>query len=496
MQTTVQQGAPLDTATPLLALVCWQDEALPAAIADLIEATDFQGKPGQASLLYPRAALPARRLLLLGLGERSQATADRLREAAARAAQRAQALQLSEFALAVPDVAGLPAAESARALVEGTLLGSYRYLDYKTELSAEQTHRISRLTLVSDSIESAESLSQGITQGTAIAQGTLLARTLANAPGNQLTPSRMAATAQEIGSRLGMRVTVLDEAALQEQGFGGILAVSQGSAQPPRFIIMEHGSPTPDQPTICLVGKGITFDTGGISIKPAANMDVMKMDMGGAAAVLGTMQALGELQLPLHVVALISAAENMPGARAYKPGDIITTLSGKTVEVLNTDAEGRIVLADALFYAQRYQPGAVIDLATLTGAVVVALGPHAMGCMGTSQPLIDRLIAAGTASGERVWQLPLWDDYREMLKSDVADVKNVAGRAAGSIIGAAFLDHFVGDYPWAHLDLAGTAWVDKPERAYQTSGATGIGVRMLMQLLTTWSGPLHADRAG
>jgi leucyl aminopeptidase len=251
--------------------------------------------------------------------------------------------------------------------------------------------------------------------------------------------------------------------------------------------VLEYGTAQPGTPTICLVGKGITFDTGGISIKPSQNMDDMKMDMGGAAAVLGTMRALGEMSLPLHVVGLVSAAENMPSANAYKPGDIIKTLSGKTVEVLNTDAEGRIVLADALFYAQRYQPDAIIDVATLTGAITIALGPHASGLMGNNQELQDRLLRAGEATHERVWQLPLWQEYKDMVKSSIADLQNIAStREAGSIVASAFLSAFVGEYAWAHLDIAGTAWADKPSQEYQTKGALGTGVRLLIQMLRDW----------
>jgi leucyl aminopeptidase len=315
----------------------------------------------------------------------------------------------------------------------------------------------------------------------------MLARDLANAPGNELTPTVMGETARQIGREFGMQVTVLGPSELREQGFGGILAVAQGSQQEPRFIIIEYGAEYANGPTICLVGKGITFDSGGISIKPAAGMEDMKMDMGGAAAVLGALQAVGELKLPLHVVGLISSAENMPSASAFKPGDIVKTLSGKTIEVVNTDAEGRVVLSDALHYAGRFKPAAVIDLATLTGAIMVALGPHATGMMSNDDDLSARLERAGQASGERVWRLPLWDPYKDMVKSDIADVKNSAGRPGGAITAAAFLSAFVDGYPWAHLDIAGTAWVDRQTKAYTPKGATGVGVRLLVQALRDWA---------
>jgi leucyl aminopeptidase len=247
---------------------------------------------------------------------------------------------------------------------------------------------------------------------------------------------------------------------------------------------MEYGRAAEDKPTICLVGKGLTFDSGGLSLKPPEAMDTMKSDMGGSAAVFGAMQAIAELALPLHVVVLVSAAENMPSSTAYRPGDVVTTLSGKTIEVLNTDAEGRIILSDALFYAQRYKPAAIVELSTLTGAIIIALGPHATGMMSTDQALADQISRAGEASGERVWQLPLWDEYHEMVKSEIADLKNLSGRPAGSITAGAFLTAFVGDFPFVHLDIAGTAWVDKPAKPYQSHGGTGAGVRLLVEFLT------------
>jgi leucyl aminopeptidase len=368
-------------------------------------------------------------------------------------------------------------------------LGCYRYPDLKRDHEEVPTEIDACTVLVSAASDAADTLAPHIARAQFSASGVMRARDLANAPGNVLTPARMADIAHEIGTAAGMHVRSLDRAELEQEGFGGLLAVGQGSTQEPRFIIMDY-TPAGDAatyPTICLVGKGITFDTGGISLKPGANMDNMKMDMGGAAAVLGTMQAIGAWQPPLRIVALISAAENMPGGNAFKPGDVITTLSGKTVEVLNTDAEGRVVLADALAYARRYEPTAVIDLATLTGAASIALGPHASAVLGTDQTLVDRLCAAGDECGERLWQLPLWDEYREMVKSEIADVRNTGGgREAGTITAAAFLAAFAGEMPWAHLDIAATAWVRGEPRAYQTRGATGVGVRVLLHFLHNW----------
>lgn len=491
MKTDIYQGTAYNEPVPLAVLLYSADETLPDVITGLVEAEDITGESETQLLLYTRNTLSARRLLLIGLGERQQITPELLRQVGAHAVRKAQALKLPSLHLQLPTFEHLPLAQVAQALAEGFELGQYRYLDQKSELSAAETHTVATSTLVIAPTTSAtenDAITAAVRRGQIIAQGSNLARNLQNTPGNQMVPARLAAVAQELATETRLTVTVFEQADLEERGFGGLLAVGKGSAQEPRFIIIEHGEATADRPTICLVGKGITFDTGGISIKPADKMDLMKMDMGGAAAVLGAMQTIAALELPLHVVGLISSAENMPGPNAYKPGDVIQTLSGKTVEVLNTDAEGRIVLADALFFAQQYQPQAIIDLATLTGGIVVALGPHAIGLMGNNQELVERVLAAGEASGERAWQLPLWDAYRKMIKSEVADIRNTGGgRQASSITAAAFLDAFVGDYPWAHLDIAGTAWSDGKHTAYTSDGATGVGVRLLAYLLLYWA---------
>ena len=481
MEIIVQTGDLLREAADLAVLMAFEDAELPAEVADLIEPADFTGRAKQTLLVYPRGAAAPRRLLLVGLGKRDEATPDGVRQAAATAAQRAKELQVAAFTIAPAADLPAPPAAAAQALAEGLALGAYSFMRYKTDLPRSQSFQVERAVVVAPAAD--EALRGAVQAGQAVARGVAFARDLANGPGNDVTPAALGEEAVALGERAGLTVTVLDKAQLTEGGFGGILAVGQGSANEPRFIVMEHGRQAEGRPTICLVGKGITFDTGGISIKPAEGMDNMKMDMGGAAAVFGAMQAVAELKLPLHVVGIVCAAENMPSDRAYRPGDIVKTLSGKTVEVLNTDAEGRIVLADGLFYAQRYEPAAIVDLATLTGAIMVALGPHAVGMMGTSQELADRLSRAGEASAERVWQLPLWPEYREMMKSEIADLKNTGGRFGGAITAGGFLAAFVGDHPWCHLDIAGTAWVDRPSKPYQTKGATGVGVRLLVELL-------------
>lgn len=477
MQVTSSAGTPLAFETPALIYPVWEGETLPEQLAGLFESADFSGSPKKMQVLYPNGAVAARRVVLLGLGKRETATSDGLRDAAAVAAQALRDLKVAQAAMALPDVPGMAVDGAAQTLTEGVLLGLYRFDTYKSD--AKESALAGVTILASDA--DADAVARGVAAGTAIAGGAVLARDLANQPGNVLNPAGIASAAEQLGIRHGIEVTVYDRAALEQEGFGGILAVGGGSANEPRFIIMEYGKAFGGQP-LCLVGKGISFDTGGISIKPADSMELMKMDMGGAAAVLGAMQAIAELQLPLYVVALISSAENMPSGTAYRPGDIVRTLSGKTIEVINTDAEGRVVLADALHYAKRYNPSAVIDLATLTGAVTIALGPFATGMISTDDALAAEIAQAGDTTDERVWRLPLWDGYREMVKSDVADVKNSAGRPGGTITGAAFLAAFIGDYPWAHLDIAGTAWTTIKPKAYTPSGATGVGVRLLVEL--------------
>ncbi|MFN8377289.1 MAG: leucyl aminopeptidase [Anaerolineae bacterium] len=482
MNITQQTGELLHTLSDLAVLGVFADIPLPAEVSALLVPEDFTAAAGQTLLVYPRGTLAPRRLLLVGMGPSASATADSFRRAGALAVQQARSLQVAALTAGYEGEIALPPQETAQAFVEGLELGAYRFWHYRTGLTAAQTFVVSDAALVTRT-ENGTAVQAGIVEGQIIARGVNFARDLVNSPPSVVTPSRLGEEALALGSRLGLQITVLDKAALTKQGFGGILAVGQGSANEPRFIIMEHGQASPDKPTICFVGKGITFDSGGLSIKPADGMEKMKNDMAGSAAVLGLMQAVAELNLPLHVVGLVSSAENMPSSTAYRPGDIITTLSGKTIEVLNTDAEGRIVLSDALFYAQRYQPAAIIELSTLTGAMVIALGQVATGVMGTNEALVESIRNAGETTGERVWPLPLWPEYFELIKSEVADVKNTGGRPAGSITAGAFLASFAGDFPFAHLDIAGTAYLDKPGKSYEAPGATGVGVRLLTQYL-------------
>jgi leucyl aminopeptidase len=371
--------------------------------------------------------------------------------------------------------------------VEGSLLALYEFRELKTEEEEERRGRVSELVIVEAAQERLEIVRRGADTARVVADAVRLARDLGNRPGNVATPTHLAEVAQRVADETGMRCQVFDEEQMRELGMGALLGVARGSEEPATFIVLEHNADRDDLDTIVLVGKGLTFDSGGISIKPSQGMQDMKYDMMGGAAVIATLKAVAELNLPLRVVGLVAATENLPGGRAIKPGDVLKALNGKTIEVINTDAEGRLVLADALSYAQRYAPRAIIDLATLTGACMVALGRYATGLFTNDEGLADRIQAAARVTGERVWPLPLYDEHKEEIKSDVADVKNMGkGRYGGASIGAAFLSHFVGDHPWVHLDIAPTAWADEA-KDYTPKGATGVGVRLLVRLLQEWS---------
>ena len=468
----IQQETPLEGASAAL------DAALDGSLGQLIDDGDIVGKPGQTLLFHPRGAVAAKRILLLGLGKAEACTSDTWRIAAATAAQQAAKLGLEEFALSLDDVDA--AQELAQAAVEGAILGSYAFTTHKTDKDALDAPP-NGIALVVPAAAAAAA-EQGASDGAIIGQAVSLARDLANAPGNFMTPMLLAERSEEIAAEVGLTATILEERDMAELGMGSLLGVAQGSIEPAKLIVLEHNADRDDLPTYVIVGKGITFDSGGISLKPSQGMEAMRYDMSGAAATLGIMEAVARLALPLHVVGLMPATENLPGGRAYKPGDVLESMSGQTIEVISTDAEGRLILADALSYAARYQPEAVVDMATLTGGCIVALGNVASGLLGSDETLVEQLIAASKTSGQKVWELPLWDEYAEQIKSDVADVKNSGGREASTIIGGMFLKRFAKDYAWAHLDIAGTAWQSHPA-GYKVKGATGVGVQLLVQWL-------------
>jgi leucyl aminopeptidase len=469
------------------------DARLRGRLASLITSGEFTGRPGQVSILHvaPGERLRAARVVLAGLGKRKDVSLEKLRQAAGTAAKAIRNLSATSFAVPVQDLAGfltaVPAAgrvrDVAQTLTEGAILGLYRFTTYCTERKDETKKAIRKMTVVVGDPRALAQAQQGIRQGQVIGEATAYVRDLCNHPANVVTPTYIANEARKIARERGVRVTVLNRPAMQRLGMGALLGVARGSHEPPKFVILEYrGGPRSARP-VALVGKTVTFDSGGISLKPADKMEQMKADMTGGAAVLAAVRAAARLRLPVNIVALIPATENMPGGSATKPGDVLTSLSGKTIEVINTDAEGRLILADGLTYANRYKPAVVVDIATLTGACVVALGNHAIGVLGNNDKLIGELKAAGEQCGERAWQLPLWEEYYEQIKSDVADVKNTGGRPGGTITAAAFLSKFVGDATWAHLDIASTDWSDQ-ERAYIPKGATGVGTRLLIQFLS------------
>lgn len=462
------------------------DRALDGAISELIAGGDITGKAGEVAVLYPRGAMPARRVIVVGLGDAQSFDLEQVRRAAAQAIKKARELKAQTVATIIhgAGIGNLSPVEAAQATVEGSLLALYHYP--APGVDQEPPTAIDRLTIVEFAENKLEAIREGVRVAEALVAGVTLARTLVDEPPNVATPTHMAEAAQALAAETGMAITVGGREWAAERDMGAFLAVAKGAGEPPKFIVLEHNGDREDLDTIVLVGKGITFDTGGISIKPTKGMGAMKADMAGAAAVLGTMKVVGLLDLPLRVVGIAPTTENMPDGRAYRPADVITASNGKTIEIISTDAEGRMVLADGLVYAGRYNPDAVVDLATLTGAAIVALGEGvAAALFTTDDSLRTRLVAAGEATHERVWPMPLWDDYQKSIKSEVADIKNSGGRMGGVGTSAQFLHNFT-DYNWAHLDIAGMA-VDNKGSDYSPAGATGFGVRLLVEFLRRWS---------
>lgn len=460
------------------------DKALDGAISGLLRKGEFKPGLNKSYLLHTYGKVPARRLLLLGLGKEKDLSPDKLRQATATAAREARDLGLRGLTLPLHPMVLNDAGKTAQAVTEGILLGLYRFDRFKRP-EPEEKKELESVTLLADKAIQLGRAKGGVRRGETVSEAACFTRDLVNLPSNEATPSMLVQTARDMARRLGLKVRVWKGDALKKLGMGGIINVGKGSNNPPQFVTLEYGKKGRGD-TVALVGKGITFDSGGISIKPAKDMDKMKGDMAGAASVMGAIRALARLRVPLHIVGLLPLAENMPSGTASRPGDIITCLGGKTVEIITTDAEGRLVVADALAYAKRYKPRAIIDLATLTGACVVALGHTAAGMLGNNQELKKRIKEAGEASWERVWELPLWDEYDELIRSDIADMKNAGPGVAGAIAGACFLKKFVEDYPWVHLDIAGTASSDKGG-PYWREGGTGMGVRLLVELLSNWS---------
>lgn len=451
-----------------------------SVISQLIKQGDFTGDLGQTLMLHQVEGTKAERVLLLGLGAAEQdLTPAQFSKAISKAAAALKGSPIKDISVYLDDVSvgdrdtGWKATQVARLLVEST----YKFQQLKSKKTPAPALKKGLYAVASRGAVSAAET--GLALGAAMADGMALTKDLGNLPGNICTPSYLASEARKL-SRGQPKLTckVLSEKDMKELGMGSLLSVSAGSDEPAQLIIMEYkGGKRGEQPTV-LVGKGITFDTGGISLKPGAGMDEMKYDMCGAASVFGTLKTLLTLQSPINVIGIVAAAENMPSGRATKPGDIVTSMSGQTIEVLNTDAEGRLVLCDALTYAERFKPKAVIDIATLTGACVVALGKHATGLFSNNDSLAAELLAAGQQSGDKAWHMPLWDEYQEQLDSNFADIANIGGPQAGSVTAACFLSRFTKAYDWAHLDIAGTAW-----HSGAAKGASGRPVPLLVNYL-------------
>ncbi|MFT5721380.1 MAG: leucyl aminopeptidase [Motiliproteus sp.] len=455
------------------------DNACNGYLSTIIAAGDIRGKSGDSLLLQQLAGITAKRVLLVGLGKAEQRNDNNFKKVVAAALTAIKAIRIDEFAVAFDDSAVMDrdCYWRSRILAETLAAGLYQFDQLKSKPSDQVEFETIQIVLAEDDVEIGEI---AILDGSAIANGVATARDLGNLPGNICTPTYLAEQAQALADDYDcFTLKVLGEAEMEELGMGAFLSVAAGSEQQAQLIVLEYnGAEAEDSKPHVLVGKGITFDSGGISLKPGAAMDEMKYDMCGAASVLGTMTAIAEMGLDLNVVAIIAAAENMPSGFATKPGDIVTTMSGQTVEILNTDAEGRLVLCDALTYAERFEPASVIDIATLTGACIIALGHQTSALLSNNEALATRLLAASDYSTDRAWPLPLWDEYQEQLDSNFADIANIGGRPAGSITAACFLSRFAKKFAWAHLDIAGTAWVSGKQK-----GATGRCVPLLTQYL-------------
>ncbi len=442
------------------------------ALARCLEQGIFQGKVGDTSFVPTPPGRP--HLLLLGVGDGAESATDDLRRLSGEAVRISRSRRLDSLAFAVdPLPCGAPGFEAA---AEGLILGDFSYDELKREEARRGAGPRWAAIWSSDPVGGAQ---EATAAGHLAAEAQNYARSLVSQPGNVVTPSRLADEAEAVAAAAGLRFEAWDEERLRREGFGALLAVSRGSREAPRFMILEHHGAEGAAPVV-LIGKGITFDSGGISLKPAKGMEAMKYDMAGAAAVLGAVRALAALGAPQRIIVLVPAAENLPSGGALKPGDVIRGVSGRSIEVVNTDAEGRLILSDALTYASRLSPKAIVDIATLTGGCVVALGKHAAGLMSNDDTLAKQLDEAGDRSGERTWRLPLWPEYRRQLDSEIADIKNSGGREASPITAGRFLQEFVNDVPWAHLDIAGTAWAEE-ESGWQPKGATGFGVRLLVE---------------
>ena len=458
------------------------DRALDGAISRLIEQGEIKGKRGENTVIHTLGKLPAERAIVAGLGRQSDFDLDAVRSVSAQTCRHLRRIGIRIAATIVhgAGIGGLDSRASAQALAEGSVMGLYRFDKYKSNDGTGTD--LEELVLVELDPSRLKPLEDGVEEGIELAEAVNLCRDMVNEPANVMTPTRMSEVALEVAGEAGVRIEVLERSQMEELGMGALVGVAQGSPEPPKLIVLSYeGNPDDPSDRLGLLGKGITFDSGGLDIKPASGMRSMKEDMAGGASVIAAMRAVARLRLKVNVTAIVAATENMPGGRAQRPGDVVKTMNGKTIEIDNTDAEGRLVLADAMAYARSIGLERIVDVATLTGAMITALGAQYTGVFGNDQGLVDSVIAAGGVAGEGVWQLPMPEEYKRSYRSDFADIKNAGGRAAGSIVGAQIIGEFADGAAWAHLDIAGTRTTDST-KGYNPKGATGVPVRTLVTL--------------
>ncbi len=453
------------------------DKRTGGVLTSLIETGEFTGKSGESAYIHNPGQMKARRLLLIGAGKQEEFTTDNVRRMAGTAARTLRGKKARSFAFLRRSQ--LPIGDSAEAATEGALLSLFDPDKYHTN---DKTENHLDVMILASTEGGFDELKRGIERGRIIAEATNFGREVINEPSNVMTPTELARRAEEVAKTYGLELDVLEESEMKDMGMGSLLGVAQGSAEPAKMIVLRYAPKKNSDETIAIVGKGVTFDTGGISIKPSDGMEKMKYDMAGGATTIAAMRAIAQLKPSVNVIGMVPAVENMPGGRAQRPGDVVRAMTGKTIEVINTDAEGRLILADAVAYARKLGATKIVDLATLTGAVSIALGDVYVAILGNNQEWIDTVISASKKSGEKLWQLPLDKEYREQIKSEIADIKNVGGRKAGTITGAYFIREFVEDTPWVHLDIAGTAWNDS-NKPYLSVGPTGVCVRTLVNLV-------------
>ena len=463
------------------------DKLLDGAISKMLAAGEIKGKLNEVVIIPTFGKLPADKVALVGLGKPEKFSVDRIRQAtaeSARALRKAGAKKITSI-IHGADAGGITPELAGQAVAEGAILGLYTFKKYLTKKEEEKI--IEEFTIIESGKEKVAGIQKGVKQGKIIAAAVNFARDLVNEPACTMTPTELATRTKKIARQVGLEIKILGRPEMEKLGMGALLGVAKGSQQPPQFIILRYwgAGKKSKTPPVGLIGKGITFDSGGISIKPWSGMDEMKADMAGAAAVIGTMVAIAQLKPKINITALVPATENLPSGTAFKPGDILRTISGKTIEILTTDAEGRLILSDAIGYAKQLGLTPLIDVATLTGACDVAIGPFCTGAFGNNQPLIDKLLAASKPAGEYIWQMPMFEEYAELDKSSIADIQNIGGRSGGAITAAKFIEFFVEDTPWVHFDIAPTNFVGKSEREnhYRLRGATGVIVRTLVNFI-------------